>query len=101
MNGPLVTCDSPEQYELVLQSWARGWDAAHTLLKPRLDNLTAENDRLYLRANNKPEMVKKVMAGRVDKGLAEFSRRFFEASADELDALLKGVDSGHSQGGTR
>jgi hypothetical protein len=80
--GPLINCESPEQYELVLESWARGWDAAAALYRPRLDNLEAENDRLYLHAYNAPAEVKRILAGRVDAGLTEYADAFLAGAAD-------------------
>lgn len=46
-HGPLVNCETPEQYELVLESWARGWNAAAAFYQPRLAQSEADADRLY------------------------------------------------------
>ena len=69
------------EYERDLEQWARGWDAAVAFYKPRLDNLEAENDRLYLRAYNSPTEVKKIITRRLEAGLAEYAEAFFRGES--------------------
>lgn len=73
---PMMPHTFDAEHERDLGHWARGWEAAAAFYRPRLDNLEAECDRLHLRAYNKPEDVKRILARRVDAGLAEYEWHF-------------------------
>lgn len=72
-----LTKDSTNpRYDTYMAGWASGWDAAAAFYQPRLVNLEAECDRLHLRAYNKPEDVKRILAARVNAGLRDYEWHF-------------------------
>jgi len=72
-----MTKDSENpRYDVYLAGWAAGWDAAAGYYQPQLARAESDADRIYVRAYNDPATVKKIIAARVDAGLADYAEKF-------------------------
>ncbi len=62
----LGRCALDQLPSCLLQFWSFGYSTGRASRQEAIDNLSAENDRLYLRAYNSPEKIREIYQRRLD-----------------------------------